>query len=129
MPALGTILCYLLVGLVLAGAARLYLRDARDRRAGLGDDTFAWRRGSGGQQLNRLTTAPPKPLLRTLPQRWGRRQKVIAGAQATVIVSGLGLLLGISYFGAAQVSLLAYPIAFFILFFAVAFVTFLLTWA
>lgn len=86
MPDLGTLICYALVGLLFAAAARLYLRDARDRRAGRGDDAFAWRRNSHPN-----VPAAPKPVLQVLPRRWGRRHLVIAGLQAAAIGGGLWL--------------------------------------
>lgn len=80
MPDLATILGFALVGLVFAVAARLYLRDARDRRAGLGDGAFAWRRSP-----NTIRPAAAEPVLQVLPRRWGWQHLVIAAVQVTAI--------------------------------------------
>lgn len=80
MPDLPTIFGVALVGLVTVAAGRLYLRDARDRRTGRGDDAFAWRRNSHPN-----VPAAPKPVLQMLPQKWGWRHLVIAAVQVAAI--------------------------------------------
>lgn len=124
MPDLGTVICYLLVGLVFAGAARLYLRDARDRRAGRGDDAFAWRRDP-----NKIRPAAPKPVLQVLPRRWGWRHVMIAAVQVAAIGGGMWLVFVSSFADPGPVPALAYGATLLILIFATAFATFLLTWA
>lgn len=124
MPNLGTVICYLLVGLVFAAAARLYLRDASDRRAGRGDDAFAWRRNSHPN-----VPAAPKPVLQVLPRRWGRRHLVIAALQVAAIGGGLWLIFVSPSADPRPVPWIVYPVTVAILYFATAFVTFLLTWA
>jgi len=86
MPNLGTVIGYVLVTLVFAAAARLYLRDARDRRAGRGVDAFAWRRNP-----NTIRPAVPKPVLQVLPRRWGWRHVMIAAVQVAAIGGGMWL--------------------------------------
>lgn len=90
MPDLGTILGFALVGLVFAGAARLYRQDARAYRAGQGDELYAWLRRSHPDHPA-LSPAPPVRMLRVVPQRWGWRHAVITAAQVVAIGSALWL--------------------------------------
>lgn len=122
MPDLGTILGFTLVGLVFAAVARLYLRDARDRRAGRGDGAFAWRRNP-----STIRPAAPKPVLRVLPRRWGRRHVVIATAQVVAIGGLTWLSLGEPWRHGEVVPPKIYPLVLIVWTILVAFATALLT--
>lgn len=122
MPDFPTIFGVALVGLVAVAAARLYLRDARDRRAGLGDDAFAWRRNSHPN-----VPAAPKPVLQVLPRRWGWRHLVIAAVQVAAIAGGMWLSLGEPWRNGEAVPSKMYPLAFVVWTIFVAFGTAVLT--
>ena len=126
MPTTGTVIGIALLGLIAAAAARLYLRDAQNYRAGRGDERYAWLRRSHPNHPA-LPPAPPKPFLRMLRQRRGRRHLVIYAVQATAIACGMWLSLGEPWRNGETVPPKIYPLAFVVWVILVAFGTAVLT--